>query len=203
MSRVHAIVFGKLALILLFWCTSNPSYAQALKTTSIPTRIASDEKALMPAVMSEFYGSFDSGKACWISKFEDATYCMKPVRLDVVLSSADRKKLFIVAGGQQLGESGEPLVSHPSMGALELIVLTPNGENLGVIATSGLYEGYETYGRVPGRDAVSVRELGPNGAYGWIAKAGEDHSGQQYKWSRVYGVVGELGVSFDGNHVAL
>ena len=187
---MRAIGLGNLVLFVLFLCNVNVSYAEPLRTTSIPARLADDEKELMRAVMNEFYGSLDGRKACWISKHEDATYCMKPTKLDIV-SSADRKMLFIVAGGQQLDESGEPLESHPAVGALGLIVLTTNGANLGVVATNGLYEAYESYGRPPRREDVKVRELGPNGAYGWVANLDEVHSGEQYRWSNVYGVVGD------------
>ena len=42
--------------------TAGPSYAQPLRSTSIPSSLADDEKRLMPKVMSEFYGSFDREK---------------------------------------------------------------------------------------------------------------------------------------------
>jgi hypothetical protein len=57
--------------------------------------------------MNEFYGTFDKEKSCWISKHEDTTYCMKPIRLDV-RKTTGRKMLFIVAGGQKLDEEGRP-----------------------------------------------------------------------------------------------
>ena len=73
---------------------------------------------------------------------------------------------------------------------LGLIVLTPNGANLGVVATNDLCEGYDTYGGYPQHDAVTVHRLGPNGAYGWVARLGEDHSGYDVEWVQVYGVIG-------------
>ena len=102
--------------------TAGPSYAQPLKSTSIPSSLADDETRLMPEVMTEFYGSFDKQKACWISTKSgpqpeaapymwgvdkgntvnvDITYCMKPIRLDVIKSNG-RKMLFVVAGGNFL-----------------------------------------------------------------------------------------------------
>ena len=79
-----------IALAALVLVTAGPSYAQPLRSTSIPSRLADDEKRLMPEVMTEFYGSFDKEKACWISKHEEGTYCMKPIRLDVI--NVDRPK---------------------------------------------------------------------------------------------------------------
>jgi hypothetical protein len=144
----------------------------------------------MPEVMNEFYGSFDEEKACWMSKHKEGeyegTYCMKPVRLDVIRSTG-QKMLFIVAGGQQLDEEGRPMEADPSLGVLGLIVLTPKGVNLGLVATT-LYEGYEPYGGYPQRDTVTLHRLGPN-AYGWLAKLSYDHSGYEYRWVRVYGVI--------------
>ena len=170
------LVAKSIAVAALVLVTAGPSYAQPLRSTSIPSSLADDEKRLMPGVMNEFYGSFDKEKACWISTKsglrlepsiyrrgevdavgntgnEDATYCMKPIRLDVTKSSG-RKMLFIVAGGQQLDEDGQPSECHPCAGVLGLIVLTPNGANLGVVATNDLYEGYDTYGGYPQGDNI-------------------------------------------------
>jgi hypothetical protein len=119
---------------------------------------------------------------------EDITYCMKPIRLDVVKSTG-RKMLFIVVGGNFL-EDGQPETSDPAAGLLGLIVLTPNGAKLGVVGTNDLYEGYESYGGYPEHDSVTVRKLGPNGTYGWVARLGYAHSGLEHKWVQVYGVVG-------------
>jgi hypothetical protein len=160
--RFVATSVGLAALVLL---TAGSSYAQPLRSTSIPSSLADDEKRLLPEVMNEFYGTFDKEKARWIStksglRLEpsiyrrgevdavdagdtgnvDATYCMKPIRLDVTKSSG-RKQLFVVAGGQQLNEGGQPLECHPCARVLGLIVLTPNGAKLGVVATNDLYEG--------------------------------------------------------------
>ena len=208
-----------IALAVLVLATAGPSYAQPLGTTSIPSSLADDEKRLMPKVMNEFYGSFDKEKhpfsfdkeekGCWISTKSgpppppgqsmwgvdtentvnvDTTYCMKPIRLDVIKSNG-RKMLFVVAGGNYLDEDGQPQGADPSLGVLGLIVLTPRGVNLGVVATT-LYEGYEPYGGYPQHDTVTVHMLGPNGTYGWVAKLAYAHSGQEYERVQVYGVVG-------------
>jgi hypothetical protein len=171
---------------------AGPSYAQPLRSTSIPSRLADDEKRLLPEVMTEFYGSFDREKSCWISKHEDGTYCMKPIRLDVIKSTG-RKMLFIVAGGQQLDEEGRPLQDHAAHGVFGLIVLTPNGANLGVLATNGLYEEFANYGRYPQHDTVTVHKLGPNGKYGWIEAEYlwfSGHGGPEVRGASVYGMIG-------------
>jgi hypothetical protein len=182
-------VAKSIALAALVLVTGGPSHAEKLRSTSIPSRLADDEKRLLPEVMTEFYGSFDREKSCWISKHEEGTYCMKPIRLDA-RSSSGRRMLFIVAGGQQLDKEGRPEEYHAAEGVFGLIVLTPNGANLDVVATNGLYEGFEKYGRYPQHDAVTIHRLGPNGAYGWVAKAGQNHSGREYRWATVYGLIG-------------
>jgi hypothetical protein len=73
------LVANSLAVAALVLVTAGQGYAEPLRSTSIPSSLADDEKRLMPKVMSEFYGTFDKEKACWISKHEDATYCMKPI----------------------------------------------------------------------------------------------------------------------------
>jgi hypothetical protein len=113
---------------------------------------------------------------------------MKPVKLDV-RSSTGRKMLFIVAGGQQLDEEGRPAEHYAAEGVLGLIVLTPRGANLGVVATT-LYEGFEKYGRPPRPESVTIHRLGPNGAYGWVAKLVDQHGGRESRWANVYGVIG-------------
>jgi hypothetical protein len=120
---------------------------------------------------------------------EDTTYCMKPIRLDVIKSTG-RKMLFVVAGGNLIDEDGRPHQSDPDAGVIGLIVLTPNGANLGVVGKNDLYEGYENYGRYPQYDTVTVHRLGPNGTYGWVAKLGYAHSNREYEWVQVYGVIG-------------
>ena len=144
-------VAKSIALAALVLVTAGPSYAQPLRSTSIPSSLADDEKRLMPEVMNEFYGTFDREKACWISKHEndghEDTYCMKPV-------------IFIVAGGQKL-EEGIPAEYHAATGVFGLIVLTPRGAHLGAVATNNLYEGFETYGRYPRPESVTIHRLGP------------------------------------------
>jgi hypothetical protein len=61
-------VAKSIALAAIVIVTAGPSYAEPLRSTSIPSSLADDEKRLMPKVMSEFYGTFDKEKACWISK---------------------------------------------------------------------------------------------------------------------------------------
>jgi hypothetical protein len=164
-------VAKSIALAALVLVAVGPSYAELLRSTSISSILADDEKRLLPAVMTEFYGAFDKEKGCWISSTKfgslgppiyrwdvdtentvnesttDITYCMKPIRLDVIKSTG-RKMLFVVAGGNVVGAE----MCFRCEGLLGLIVLTPNGANLGVVATNGLFEGY--YGGYP--DDASV-----------------------------------------------
>jgi hypothetical protein len=128
-----------IALAALVLITAGPSYGEQLRSTSIPASLANDEKRLLPEVMSEFYGPFEKETGCWITKRqdfsipqEDAVFCMKPIRLDVRLSNG-RKMLFIAAGGERI-----PFGGHAPSGILGLIVLRPNGANLGVVATSSM-----------------------------------------------------------------
>jgi hypothetical protein len=183
------LVAKSIALAGLVLVTAGSSYSEQLRSTSIRSSLADDEKRLLPELMSEFYGTFDKEKACWISKHEDATYCMRPIRLDV-RSSTGRKMLFIVAGGQQLDEEGNPYDGDPGTGKLGLIVLTPNGANFGVVATNDFFEEFENYGRYPGYDSVTVHKLAANEVYGWLAKSDFAHSGWEYRFVAVYAVIG-------------
>ena len=52
-------VAKSIALAALVLVTTALTYAQPLRSTSIPSSLADDEKRLMPEVMTEFYGSFE------------------------------------------------------------------------------------------------------------------------------------------------
>jgi hypothetical protein len=71
-------VAKSIALAALVLVASGQSYAEPLRSTSIPSSLADDEKRLMLKVMNEFYGTFDKEKhpisidqkeekGCWIS----------------------------------------------------------------------------------------------------------------------------------------
>jgi hypothetical protein len=88
-------VAKSIALAALVLVTAGPSYAQPLRSTSIPSSLADDEKRLMPEVMTEFYGSFEREKACWISKHKVPTRSAKARKDDasvahVVITHPDR-----------------------------------------------------------------------------------------------------------------
>jgi hypothetical protein len=95
---------------------------------------------------------------------------------------------FIVAFG--LNEEGPPGAGHATSGGLGLIVLTPNGANLGVVATNDLYEWFQNYNRPPNHNAITIQRLGPNGAYGWIAKSDENHGGLEHRGATMHCVIG-------------
>jgi hypothetical protein len=57
-------------------------------------------------------------------------------------------------------------------------------------ATNDLYEWFQNYNRPPNHNAITIQRLGPNGAYGWIAKSDENHGGLEYRGATVHGVIG-------------
>jgi hypothetical protein len=163
-----------------------------LNPTTIPSSLVNSEKQLLRRVMDEFYGYYDNGAKCWISKRADERYCMKPIKLEIVTSKKGRQ-LFIAIGGQKLAEDGHALDCHVCTSALGFIVLGENGLTLGLVAKSNLYEDYENFGRMPKAEAFSLRELGTNGSYGWIIKSDfESKGGEYYRWLTIYGVVGDM-----------
>ena len=60
------LVAKSIALAALVLVAASSSYTQPLRSTSIPSSLAYDEKRLMPKVMAEFYGSFEKATGCWI-----------------------------------------------------------------------------------------------------------------------------------------
>ena len=54
LSLVHVV--KSIALFALTGLMSVQSNAEPLRSTSIPSSLADDEKRLLPAVMNEFYG---------------------------------------------------------------------------------------------------------------------------------------------------
>jgi hypothetical protein len=139
--------------------------SKALRTTSISSALVADPKELLKAVMNEFYGTYNKISECWITKSPDKTYCMKPYKVDTVVSGPNRI-LFIVIAGQTLRDDGTPVDCHACRGVLGLIVLSENGTQFGIVAKNSFYEDFGTYGSLPPVDSFTLRELRPNGSYG-------------------------------------
>jgi hypothetical protein len=115
---------------------------------------------------------------------------MKPIKSETV-SSTDGKRLFVVVSGQKLDESGEPEESHAAPGALGLIVLTPNGPHLGIVASNSLYEDFGHWGMAVDRTSVAIRQLGSKGSYGWVMNSSKVHFGTASDFAGIYGVIGD------------
>ena len=58
------LVAKSVALAALVLLIAGSGYAQSLRSNSIPSSLADDEKRLMPEVMSEFYGTFEKETGC-------------------------------------------------------------------------------------------------------------------------------------------
>jgi hypothetical protein len=176
------------ALIAPASAQSNISVVGQKPATSIP--IGDKKGELLQHVMHEFYGPYNKTHSCWMSKHKGVDYCMKPLRLDHVGLQA-----FIVIDGGQLQADGTLCNSHPCPGALGLIVLTPQGSTFGLVAKNDLYEGFGSFGTAGQSDDFAVRELGPNGTYGWIAKSEDTGAGEHMESVTIYAIVGDGVVS--------
>jgi hypothetical protein len=176
------------ALIAPASAQSNISVVGRKPATSIP--IGDKKGELLQHVMDEFYGPHNKTHSCWLSKHKGVDYCMKPLRLDHVGSQA-----FIVIDGGQLQEDGTPCDYHPCTGALGLIVLTPQGSTFGLIAKNDLYEEFGSFGTVGQSHDFAVRELGPNGRYGWIVKGEATGAGEHIESVTIYAIEGDGVVS--------
>jgi hypothetical protein len=191
MSRTIFIAASLIAISSVLPIAELPAArAKALRTTSISSTLIADPKILLKAVMNEFYGTYNKTSECWITKGLDKTYCMKPYKVDTVVSGPDRI-LFIVIAGQTLRDDGTPVTCHACRGVLGLIVLSENGTQLGLVAKNNFYEDFGTYGSLPPVESFTLRELGPNGSYGWVIHSGGAHGGKEYDFNDLYGVFGD------------
>ena len=96
-----------IALAALVLVTAGPGYAEPLGSTSIPSSLADDEKRLLPEVMSEFYGSFDKAKACWMSKHEDDTYSRGMIAPPLMTKPAAAEMLRFIGPYAERGVSSD------------------------------------------------------------------------------------------------
>ena len=166
----------------------------SLPRTSIPSAAVSNPKELLKAVMNEFYGTFSQTNGCWITKRDNKTYCMKPYKINSAGSDKNRR-LFIVVAGQKLDDEGKPEDYHSASGVLGLLVLSEDGAQLGVVATNNLYEDFGSFGTVPPVESLTVRELGPNGSYGWVIRLNEFGMGEEFDTNVLYAVIGDTATS--------
>ena len=105
---------------------------------------------------------------------------MRPSRLETRTSN-DHKLFYLAAAGYST--AAEP--SHAASGALGLIVLIASGRRFQVLGKSGL-EPIGTWGKPPPDSAITVAQLGPNEAMGWIVTWGAAGMGGAVVEGRTY-----------------
>jgi hypothetical protein len=171
-------------------CICNASHGQMLQSTSIPSTLSDNRDEFLKRVMHEFYGEYDKALDCWTSKYGDAKYCMKPVKLDI-LNSKTTKRFYIAVSGNTLSNDGEIEDCHACGNFLGLIALVENGEKFGVLAKSDLYAQESNSASALAREAISVRAIGPNDAYGWIITVRDSGTGETIGFFEVHAIVGD------------
>jgi len=157
---------------------------------SIPVRTASEPKVLWRMVMEEFYGPYDRHKKCWVGRVGSETLCMRPHRLDqTVIKGVNH--YFLVMGGSKLDDSGELQQSHADSGVLGLVIFKDDGQFLRLVAKNDLHTPFGSFGTLPDEDQFTVREIGPNDTYGWVATGGWMGQGLTISSSDVFAAIGD------------
>lgn len=168
---------------------------------TIPASAAREPKVLWRMVMEDYYGPYDKALKCWVARFDAGRVCMRPHKLDrVTIHGADH--LFLVIGGAHLGEDGEPRTAHVDGGALGLIVFRENGDALKLVAKNDLHATFGSFGNLPSEESFSVREIGPDETYGWVATDGWVGQGHVITSATIFAPVGDSVVDIGGvpNH---
>jgi hypothetical protein len=161
-----------------------------LESTSIPSTLPDHRDEFLKRVMHEFYGDYDKALDCWTAKHDDAKYCMKPIKLDI-LNSKTTKRFYIAVSGNTLSRDGEIKDCHACGNFLGLIALVENGEKLSVLAKSDLYAQESNSASALAKEAIAVRAIGPNDAYGWIIKVRDSGAGGTFGFFEVHAIVGD------------
>jgi hypothetical protein len=163
-----------LACLTVFALLSTHQFASG---ASIPADAARNPKSLWRLVMENYYGPYDRARKCWVATLQGEQVCMRPHRLDRA-SIHGVGHLFLVIGGTVLGDDDQPRESHVDAGALGLIILKAGGASLELVAKNDLHAAFGTFGAVPAEDQFELREIGPDGTYGWLATSGWTGMGQ-------------------------
>ncbi|MFT3988979.1 hypothetical protein [Aestuariivirga sp.] len=173
--------------MLLIFCTFG---AVSNSSADVPASVMRDPTIFWKVFMRNFYGNYNKAKKCWLSKHEGQLYCMRPHKLDTVSVGA-QKLYFVVAGGERLDDQGEPQNSHADSGVLGLVVLTAKNGALGEIAQNSLYQDFGSFGALPLAENFKVRELGPNGNYGWTVDNGWAGMGIDQESTTIFASIGD------------
>jgi hypothetical protein len=179
-----------LACISLLMLAGDMSHATT-QSWSGPQRLGR-EKEFWRVVMSDFYGRYDAGRKCWMSKYKGVFQCMRPHKLDIIDTKSGRL-LYAVVGGHRFDEKGGRVECHGCAGALGLLVFSERAAKLTLVARNSLYEDFGSWGSIPDPDNFSIREIGP-GKKGWLIRSGYLGGGRQTGWISVFAVIGD-GVS--------
>lgn len=161
---------------------------------SIPADAAKQPKVLWRMVMEEYYGPYDKALKCWKARISADHVCMRPHRLDQIQIKGVNH-FFLVIGGPFLDENGQPREAHVDSGAMGLIALKENGRSLKLVAKNDLHSPFGTFGSLPTEDQFSIREIGPNETYGWVATSGWMGQGHVITSSTIFATVGDTVVS--------
>ena len=173
---------------------SLPLFSVTALAASIPLGAMDQPKILWRLVMEGYYGPYDKARKCWTARIAADHVCMRPHRLDQV-SIQGVNHLFLVIGGTFLDESGQPRDAHVDSGAMGLIILKESGQSMKLVAKNDLHSPFGTFGSLPDEDQFSVREIGPNDTYGWVASSGWSGQGHTIASSTIFTAIGDTVVS--------
>lgn len=157
---------------------------------SIPAEAAADAKTLWRLVMEAYYGPYDRRLKCWTARMGEDRLCMRPHKLDrVTIKGVEH--LFLAIGGPRLDDRGEFLSANADTAALGLMIFRVEGARLSLVAQNDLNAPVGSFGNVPSEDAVSVREIGPGGTYGWVIEDGWIAQGHVMTYSNIHAPIGD------------
>lgn len=168
--------------------------AQSASAAAIPADAAGDPKVLWRMVMQEYYGPYNATLKCWTARMGEDRICMRPHKLDRVTIKGT-EHLFLAIGGPKLDENGEFRSAHVDSASLGLLVFRVEGDTLKLVAKNDLNTPVGSFGNVPGEESFALREIGPNGTYGWVIQDGWMGQGHVITYSNIFAPVGDTVVS--------
>jgi hypothetical protein len=166
-----------------------PVSVRAEVMTAIPASTIDDPKAFWKATMEEFYGRYDNRRKCWVTGGASGALCMRPHHLAEVVENGVRT-FYVAMGGYAVTPEGGRADCHACHGKLGLVILSPKGNRLALVARNSLAVDSGSWGQVPPEEFFRVVELGKDN-HGWLMEFYYTGQGYTEGGVSVFGAIGD------------
>lgn len=123
-------------------------------------------------LLNHVYGKQEPKHGCWMTSFENNPYCMQISQTDIK-TVATGKRLYVIANGQAVDETGEAVISHAMRGLVGAFIVSETDGKAALVAKATTLQA-GTDGAAPD---WSLMLLGANDNWGWQGEFRDCHQG--------------------------